>query len=56
MGWSGFALDRDYANTGTQGVYNNVAPTEVFRFRPDFLRNAPDALLRARYNWQEINP
>ena len=56
VGWSGFVLDRDYANTGTQGVYNNVAPTEVFRFRPDFLRNAPDALLRARYNWQEINP
>lgn len=56
VGWSGIDLERDYDNGGGRRAYNNLYPTEVFRYRPDFLLNAPETIKRARHTWQEINP
>lgn len=56
VGWSGFSLQRDYADNGSHNVYNNTNPVEFFQYRPDFLLYAPESLLRSRYSWREINP
>ncbi len=51
IGWSGVSLDRDYENN-----LNNQNPTELFRFRPDFVINAPEAMKSSYYVWQELAP
>ncbi len=57
VGWAG--------DSSGQGIYlgrnyltdllNATNPTEVFRFRPDFLINAPDSIKRPMRLWQETN-
>lgn len=56
VGWSGVVLERDYDNNGGRKVENNVKPTELFRYRPDFLLNAPDEITVPRYVWREVAP
>jgi len=56
VGWSGVVLERDYDDGAGRRRLNNTAPTEFFRYRPDFLQNAPDVIKRSRYRWREINP
>jgi len=57
VGWSGFSLTRDYANTTNvlDKALNNTNPSEVFVFRPDFNRNIPDIMMRPNLVWQEVN-
>lgn len=56
VGWSGLAMDRDYDDGGSGSGNNNFYPTEFFRYRPDFLLNAPDGFERPMYSWREIAP
>jgi len=51
IGWSGVSLGRDY-----EGNLNNQNPVELFRFRPDFVINAPEAMKSSHYVWQEQAP
>jgi len=56
VGWSGFSLERDYDDGAGRRRLNNTAPVEYFRYRPDFLKNAPESIKRAQYSWRELNP
>lgn len=56
VGWQGFVLARDYDDGVTRRRLNNSNPTEYFRYRPDFLKNAPESIKRAQYSWRELNP
>lgn len=56
VGWGGFSLERDYDDGAGRRRLNNTAPVEYFRYRPDFLKNAPDTIKRPQYSWREINP
>lgn len=56
VGWNGFSLERDYDDGAGRRRLNNTAPVEYFRYRPDFLKNAPDTIKRPQYSWREINP
>ncbi len=56
VGWQGFVLARDYDDGVTRRRLNNSNPTEYFRYRPDFLKNAPEAVKRPQYSWRELNP
>lgn len=56
VGWSGFALERDYDDGQGRRRLNNNAPVEYFRYRPDFLQNAPAIIKRAKQTWREVNP
>jgi len=51
VGWAGFDLLRNFEST--DNWYN---PTELFVYRPDFLRNAPEEMKTPRYEWNEVNP
>lgn len=51
VGWSGVQLQRSYANSSD----NNISPIEVFRHRPDFVKNVPQRMTRPIYSWQEVN-
>lgn len=51
VGWSGVQLQRTYANSTDNDSY----PTELFRFRPDFVMNIPDRMTRPIISWQEVN-
>lgn len=51
VGWNGFDLQRKLP-----GNANNTNPAELFIYRPDFLRNAPEEMKTPRYEWNEINP
>ena len=50
-GLSGVQLSRDYHNTA-----NNQNPTELFRFRPDFLINLPQDMKKPLYTWRPVAP
>lgn len=50
VGWSGVQLERAYADPA-----QNDDPTELFRFRPDFVQNVPPRMTRPLYSWQEVN-
>lgn len=50
IGWDGISLERD------RGSLNNVAPTEEFIFRPDFVINAPTGIRTPKLTWQEVAP
>ncbi len=56
VGWNGIVLERDYDDNAGAKVDNNYTPTEVFRYRPDFLINAPDEMKVPRYIWREVAP
>jgi hypothetical protein len=51
IGWGGFQFGRTYGTPAT----NNTAPSEYFRFRPDFMVNVPERMTRPIYVWQETN-
>lgn len=51
IGWGGVTLSR---NLGA--VSNLTLPAETFKYRPDFLLNAPDKFRKARYEWSEVAP
>lgn len=51
VGWNGFDLFRNFDST--DNWYN---PTELFVYRPDLLRNAPEEMKTPRYEWNEVNP
>ncbi len=50
VGWSGVLLQRD------RGIKNNSEPSETFKFRPDFVVNAPFGLRLPQIRWKEVNP
>jgi hypothetical protein len=58
VGWTNVSLERDYKDDADQelGVSNNTVPAELFIARPDFARNAPEAMLKPIYSWQEVAP
>lgn len=56
VGWSGIELNRNYDDGGNRVLLNNTNPTEVFRYRPDFLLNAPDELRLPQVQWREVAP
>lgn len=56
VGWQGIVLERDYDNQAGRKVENNTKPTEVFRYRPDFLLYAPEEIRVPRYVWREVAP
>jgi hypothetical protein len=51
VGWSGVQLQRQFVPS----TNNNTAPTELFRFRPDFVTNIPDRMAQPITVWQETN-
>ncbi len=51
IGWGGVGLQREYANISD----NDTKPTELFRFRPDLMINAPERMKKPLYGWQETN-
>jgi hypothetical protein len=58
VAWSGFQLQRNYANasTGAGRTTNNAHPSELFKYRTDFLTNVPIEMQPQRTVWQQINP
>lgn len=56
VGWNGFSLLRDYDDGVARRRLNNSNPNEFFRYRPDFLKNAPEEIKRPQYSWRELNP
>lgn len=50
VGWQAVNLLRD------RGGNNNTQSTELFRFRPEFVINAPEALKISKVIWQEVAP
>jgi hypothetical protein len=55
VGWSGITLGRDYDDGGLRRAENNNKSIETFIFRPDLVLNAPTAMMRSSYIWQETN-
>lgn len=55
VGWNGIVLERDFDDGGVRKVENNTKPTDLFIYRPDFLLNTPDIMLRPQLIWQETN-
>lgn len=51
VGWSSVTLGRTYNDPFTNDNY----PTELFIFRPDFVKNVPERMTRPLYSWQETN-
>jgi hypothetical protein len=51
VGWQGFDLRRKYVPQAA----NATAPNEYFRYRPDFMLNAPASILSPLAIWQETN-
>ncbi len=51
VGWSGINLARTY-----DSVSNNTNPSDLFRFRPDFVINAPDEIKRSYFRWLQAAP
>lgn len=49
VGWDSFSLLRDF-KTGD----NNDYPTEVFIYRPDLIRSAPEEIKKPLIMWQEV--
>ncbi len=50
VGWSGVNLNRDF----NAGVDNDSQPTETFIYRPDFIKNLPEKMLRSQMIRQEV--
>lgn len=55
VGWSGIFLNRDFDDGSTRRAENNDKPVELFRYRPDFVRNVPERMNTTRTIWQETN-
>jgi hypothetical protein len=51
VGWGGVQLGRRFTPVQT----NNTYPTELFRYRPDFMDVVPARMTRPIYVWQETN-
>lgn len=51
VGWTSVTLGREYDDPFTNDNY----PTELFIFRPDFVKNVPERMTRPIYSWQETN-
>ena len=48
VGWSGIELQRDFDDRCSfTKAWNSRQPTEVFNYRPDFLKNAPEWMWRS---------
>lgn len=54
VGWDGVILERDYDNDAGRRALNNTYPTELFRYRPDFIMHAPDDFKRPQFNWRQL--
>lgn len=59
--WGGITLGRNVSLAGPSGsppadTDNNNYPSELFRYRPDFLLNAPDHFKKPTYTWSEVAP
>lgn len=55
VGWQGVNLQRSFATT-TDNSANNIAPTEVFVFRPDLMANTPAGMKSAQTSIREVQP
>ncbi|HEX9817850.1 MAG TPA: hypothetical protein VGA89_03100, partial [Patescibacteria group bacterium] len=55
VGWTGVDLQRSFAEPGDNST-NNIAPTETFVFRPDFMANTPNIMKSAHFNIREVQP
>jgi hypothetical protein len=55
VGWTGVDLQRSFASASSNSL-NNLAPTETFVFRPDFLANTPTVMKAAQFNIREVQP
>jgi len=51
VGWNGVLLNREFSSAALNDSY----PTELFRFRPDFITNVPERMTKPLYTWQETN-
>lgn len=56
VGWTGVTMGRDFRDGATQDGWNSANPTELFRYRPDFVLNSPERMKRPLYQWQEVAP
>lgn len=54
VGWNNVVLERDYDDNAGRRALNNENPVELFRYRPDFILNAPDDFRRPLYNWRQL--
>lgn len=55
VGWTNVDIQRDFDNGGQRKAENNTKPAAVFIYRPDFIVNLPEIMLRSSYIWQETN-
>lgn len=57
IGWTGVSLERDFrSDADTSRLLNTqTTPSELFIYRPDFVKNIPEAMMSPRYIWQETN-
>lgn len=55
VGWTNIEIQRDFDDGGQRRIENNTKSASSFIFRPDFVINAPEAMLRSSYIWQETN-
>ena len=57
VGWNGIQLNRMFDNSGSfvDRALNSEHPTEVFHFRPDFVKNTPQLFKKPTTIWQEVN-
>lgn len=57
IGWTGVNLERDFSSDAdTSRLLNSqTTPSELFIYRPDFVKNIPEAMMSPRYIWQETN-
>ncbi|HEX7018169.1 MAG TPA: fibronectin type III domain-containing protein [Patescibacteria group bacterium] len=57
IGWGGVALERDFSSDADTSRLqeSKTNPSELFIFRPDLVRNIPEAMTSPRYIWQETN-
>ncbi len=55
VGWNSVSLNRDFDDSELGRAFHNTSPTEVFIYRPDFLKNAPTSILQSDVVWQQTN-
>lgn len=55
VGWNDVKLPREYDSSDPERrQLNNTSPTELFIYRPDFVINAPEFMMRSQLTWQEV--
>jgi len=53
VGWNGIQLQRDFNNLNAPRA--RTEPVESFSYRPDFMYNVPDKMIKPLLLWQETN-